>query len=191
MNNIVPKSIRTGNCNSTLFYHLKKPLYHLCHTILQYFQHPKTLLFYHFIKILFFKSRGKHKKHFFFIRPLSFFSFLPLSLLSHFFVTYLGLIMLWYVLQLWIVVRWSWIRDVGFCWLWFGGFLLVMGVRFVGLAMLDGVVVGLAVGCGCHCQCGQGPSVVVVVLGSLLGLLSSNGGSVSSYSGGLVSDLWC
>ena len=61
----------------------------------------------------------------------------------------------------------------------------------MGLAMLDGIAVGLAVGCGCHCQCGQGPSVVVVVLGFLLGLLSSNGGSVSGYSGGLVSDLWC
>ena len=37
-----------------LFYHPKKQLYQLYHTILQYTQHPKTLLFYHFIKILFF-----------------------------------------------------------------------------------------------------------------------------------------
>ena len=198
MNNIVPKSIRTGNCNSTLFYHLKKPLYHLCHTILQYFQHPKTLLFYHFIKILFFKSRGKHKKHFF------------LFVLSHFFHSFLSLSCLTSLLLIWVWLSFglcsdcgSWFVDrefvmwvfvgcdpVGFCWLWCSsGFLLVMGVRFVGLAMLDGVAVGLAVGCGCHCQCGQGPSVVVVVLVSLLGLLSSNGGSVSGYSGGLVSDL--
>ena len=36
------------------------------------------------------------------------------------------------------------------------------------------------------------PWVVVVVLGFfLLGLLGSDGGSVSGYSGGSVSDLWC
>ena len=47
--------------------------------------------------------------------------------------------------------------PVGFCWLLcFNGFLLVMGVRFVGLAVLDGVSVGLAMGCGCHCWFGCG-----------------------------------
>ena len=45
--------------------------------------------------------------------------------------------------------------PVGFCWLCSGGgFLLVMGVRFVGLAV--GVTVSLRVGCGCHCWCGHG-----------------------------------
>ena len=46
---------------------------------------------------------------------------------------------------------------MGFCWLLcFDGFLLVMGVRFVGLAVLDGVAVGLAMGCGCHSWFGCG-----------------------------------
>ena len=48
-----------------LFYHLKKPLYYLYHTILQYFQHPKTLflLKYYFfnLSLLFLSNR-----HFFF-----------------------------------------------------------------------------------------------------------------------------
>ena len=40
---------------------------------------------------------------------------------------------------------------MGFCWLCSnGGFLLVMEVRFVGLAVLDGIAVSLVVGCGCH-----------------------------------------
>ena len=45
---------------------------------------------------------------------------------------------------------------MSFCWLCFGGFLLVMEIRFVGLVVLDGVVVGLAVGYGCYRQCGHG-----------------------------------
>ena len=49
-----PKSISIEECYSILFYHLKKLLYQLYHTILQYTLHPKTLLFYFFIKILFF-----------------------------------------------------------------------------------------------------------------------------------------
>ena len=44
-------------------------------------------------------------------------------------------------------------------------FLLVIGVRFVGLAVLDGVAISLAVGRGCHCRCGHRPWVMVVVLG--------------------------
>ena len=39
--------------SSFFFYHLKKQLYYLYHIILQYTLHPKTLLFYFFIKILF------------------------------------------------------------------------------------------------------------------------------------------
>ena len=53
---------------------------------------------------------------------------------------------------------------MGFCWLCLDGCFLVMGVRFVGLVMLDGVIVGLVVGYGCHRQCGHGPWVVVVVV---------------------------
>ena len=48
------KSIHNRKCHHILFYHLKKLLYQLYYIILQYTQHPKTLLFYHFIKILFF-----------------------------------------------------------------------------------------------------------------------------------------
>ena len=50
----LPKSISIEECYSILFYHLKKLLYQLYHSILQYTLHPKTLLFYFFIKILFF-----------------------------------------------------------------------------------------------------------------------------------------
>ena len=52
---------------------------------------------------------------------------------------------------------------MGFCWLCSGGFLLVMGVRFVGLVMLDGIVIGLAVGYGCHRQFGHGLWVSLLV----------------------------
>ena len=38
----------------TLFYYLKNLLYQLLYTILQHSQHLKILLFYYFIKILFF-----------------------------------------------------------------------------------------------------------------------------------------
>ena len=41
-------SIRIRKCHSILFYHLKKLLYQLYHTILQHTQHPK-ILFYHTI----------------------------------------------------------------------------------------------------------------------------------------------
>ena len=62
---------------------------------------------------------------------------------------------------------------MGFCWLCSGGFLLVIGIRFMGLVVLNGVVVGLAVGvtvglvvgCRCHRRCGHGPWVMVMVLG--------------------------
>ena len=91
---------------------------------------------------------------------------------------------------------------VGFCWLCSSGFSLVMGVRFVGLVVLDGVVIGLAVGCGCHHRFGRGLWVSLSVwpwaMGRgcgarffLLGSLGSDGGSMSGYSGGLVFDLWC
>ena len=77
-----------------------------------------------------------------------------------------------------------------------------MGVRFVGLFVLDGVAVGLAVGRGCHCWFGCGfwvsSSVWPWALGRgcgarffLLRLLGSDGGSVSSYSGGLVVGCAC
>ena len=52
--NRLSKSISIEECYSVLFYHPKKLLYQLYHTILQYTLHPKTLLFYFFIKILFF-----------------------------------------------------------------------------------------------------------------------------------------
>ena len=48
------QSISIEECHSILFYHPKKLFYQLYHTILQYIIHPKTLLFYFFIKILFF-----------------------------------------------------------------------------------------------------------------------------------------
>ena len=47
------RAFTNGKCHPIIFYHLKKLLYQLYHTILQYIKHPKTLLFYHFIKILF------------------------------------------------------------------------------------------------------------------------------------------
>ena len=47
-------SIHNRKCHPILFYHLKKAIYQLYHVILQYTQYPKTLLFYHFIEILFF-----------------------------------------------------------------------------------------------------------------------------------------
>ena len=47
-------SISIEECYSILFYHFKKLLYQLYYIILQYTLHPKTLLFYFFIKILFF-----------------------------------------------------------------------------------------------------------------------------------------
>ena len=45
------KSISIKEFYHILFYHLKKPLYYLYHTILQYLQHPKTLflLKYYFL----------------------------------------------------------------------------------------------------------------------------------------------
>ena len=48
------KCIHIQKCLPILFYHPKELLYQLYHIILQYTQHPKNLLFYHFIKILFF-----------------------------------------------------------------------------------------------------------------------------------------
>ena len=79
---------------------------------------------------------------------------------------------------------------MGFCWLCFGGFLLVMGIKFVGLVVLDGVIVGLAVGCGCHHQCGHGSWLWCWAF-FLLGLLGSDGGLVSGYSGGSVVGCAC
>ena len=38
--------------------------------------------------------------------------------------------------------------EMGFCWLCSSGFFLVVVVRFVGLAVLDGVTIGLAMGRG-------------------------------------------
>ena len=79
----------------------------------------------------------------------------------------------------------------------------------MGLAMLDGVAVGLAVGHGCHRRFGCGLWVSLSMwpwaMGRgygagffLLGLLVSDGGSVFGYNGGwlclccgLSSDLWC
>ena len=48
------KSISNRKCHPISLYHFKKLFYQLYHTILQNTQHPKTLLFYHSIKILFF-----------------------------------------------------------------------------------------------------------------------------------------
>ena len=59
------KSINIRKCYSILFYHFKKPLYYLYHTILQYLQHPKTLFllkYYFFNLFLLFLSN----RHFFF-----------------------------------------------------------------------------------------------------------------------------
>lgn len=41
----------------------------------------------------------------------------------------------------------------------------------------------------CHCRCGHGSWLWYLVF--LLGLLGSNGGLISGYRGGSVSDLWC
>ena len=62
------KSIHNGKYHPILFYNLKKLLYQLYHIILQCTQHPKTLLFYHFIKILFFNPSllFLSNSHFFF-----------------------------------------------------------------------------------------------------------------------------
>ena len=51
---LISKNISIEECYSIVFYHPKKLLYQLYHTILQYTLHPKTLLFYFFIKIFFF-----------------------------------------------------------------------------------------------------------------------------------------
>ena len=48
------KSTSIKECYAIFFYHLKKQLYYLYHTILQFHQHQKTLFFYFFNKILFF-----------------------------------------------------------------------------------------------------------------------------------------
>ena len=50
------KSISIKECYLTLFYHLKKQLYYLYHTILQYLPHPKTLflLKYYFLIFLYY-----------------------------------------------------------------------------------------------------------------------------------------
>ena len=85
---------------------------------------------------------------------------------------------------------------MGFYWLCSDGFLLVvLWWVFVGLVVLAGFAVSLAMGCGCHYRFGRGlwvsPSVWSWAMGRgcgarffLLGLLGSNGGSVSGYSGG-------
>ena len=48
------KSIGIRKCYSILFYHFKKPLYYLYHTILQYLQHPKTLFLLKYYFLIFF-----------------------------------------------------------------------------------------------------------------------------------------
>ena len=48
------KSTSIKECYAIFFYHLKKQLYYLYHTILQFHPHQKTLFFYFFNKILFF-----------------------------------------------------------------------------------------------------------------------------------------
>ena len=50
------KSISIKEFYHILFYHLKKPLYYLYHTILQYLQHPKNLflLKYYFLIFLYY-----------------------------------------------------------------------------------------------------------------------------------------
>jgi len=97
----------------------------------------------------------------------------------------------------------SWVCAPIVIWVFVGGeFLLVMGVRFVGLAVLDGVTVGLAVGCGYHRRfgsgrhrwCGHGPWAMGRGYGAgffLLGFLGSNGGSMSGYNGGSVVGCAC
>ena len=50
------KSIHNGECYPILFYHIKKLIYQLYHTILQYTQHSKTLSFFFpfYLNILFY-----------------------------------------------------------------------------------------------------------------------------------------
>ena len=48
------ESTSIKECYAIFFYHLKKQLYYLYHTILQFHPHQKTLFFYFFNKILFF-----------------------------------------------------------------------------------------------------------------------------------------
>nr|POE83720.1 hypothetical protein CFP56_31442 [Quercus suber] len=74
------------------------------------------------------------------------------------------------------------VRFVGLAMLDFGGgFLLVTRVRFVGLAMLDGVAINLAMGCELWLRCWV----------FLLRLLGSDGGLMSGYSSGSLSNMWC
>ena len=164
-------ALASWNFNFTLFYHLKKPLHHYIIPFYNTSSIPKLYYFTILLKCYFLSPQGKHKTHFFYLSS-DFFSFLPLSLLSHFSINYLGLIKLRFVPVI------SWVcapvldRDTSFCGSWYGsmlrlwvyapmgfcwlcsdsGFLLVMVVRFVGLAVLNGVTIGLAVGCGCHRQ---------------------------------------
>ena len=50
----VCKSICIKECYPILFYHLKKSLYYLYHTILQYLPHPKTLFLLKYYSLIFF-----------------------------------------------------------------------------------------------------------------------------------------
>ena len=58
------KSINIRKCYSILFYHFKKPFYYLYHTILQYLQHPKTLLYYILLKYYFLSREVNIKNSF-------------------------------------------------------------------------------------------------------------------------------
>ena len=100
---------------------------------------------------------------------------------------------------LWVcapIVIWVFVGCVpmGFYWLW----RLDLWVWSYLMALLSvwpwvvGVTVGLAVGRRCYRWFGRGPWVVVVVLGFfLLGLLGSDGGSMSGYNCGLVVGCAC
>ena len=93
---------------------------------------------------------------------------------------------------------------MGFCWLWgldLWAWLGSMASPSV-WPWVMGVTVGLAVGCGCHRRFGRGSWVSLLVWSwvvgrgcgvgfFLLGLLGSDGGSLSGYSGGSVVGCAC
>ena len=76
---------------------------------------------------------------------------------------------------------------MGFCWLCSGGFLLVMGVKYVSLAVLDGVAICLVVGHGCHHWFSRGLWVSLSMWPWAMG----RGGSVSCYNDGSVVGCVC
>ena len=97
------RALASRNSNSTLFYHPKKQLYHYTIPFYNTSSIPKLYYFTILFKYYFLSLEANIKNIFWFDCALVCAHFLSLSLLSHFSVTYLGLIVLRSMLQLWIV----------------------------------------------------------------------------------------